>query len=106
MIQARAHPNEKNNLSPENRLYGLEMGLKKILPLLLWTLLLPITCSAQITIAQISDTHIGEKRAPHAAENLRKTVDMINARLVDAVILTGDIGENPQYRKRAKAILT
>ena len=81
------------------------MGLKKILPRLLWTLLLPITCSAQVTIAQISDTHIGEKRAPHAAETLRKTVAMINARQVDAVILTGDIGENSQYRKQAKAIL-
>jgi DNA repair exonuclease SbcCD nuclease subunit len=62
-------------------------------------------CSPQVTIAQISDTHLGEPRAPHAAENLRKTVAMVNARHPDAVILTGDIGENAQARQEAKAIL-
>jgi predicted phosphodiesterase len=59
----------------------------------------------QITIAQISDTHIGEKRAPHAAENLRTAVRMINARHPDAVILSGDIGENPHDWEVAKSIL-
>ena len=49
--------------------------------------------------------HVGEKRAPHAADNLRKAIEMINARHVDVVILTGDIGENPQIRKQAKEIL-
>jgi 3',5'-cyclic AMP phosphodiesterase CpdA len=58
-----------------------------------------------ITIAQLSDTHIGEKRAPHAAENLRRAVEMINDRHPDAVILTGDIGENPEDWKVAKSIL-
>lgn len=49
---------------------------------------------AQITIAQISDTHMGEPDAPHAYDNLRRTVDMVNARHPDAVIVSGDIGEN------------
>src|SRR5947209_6597553 len=49
---------------------------------------------AQLTIAQISDIHIGEKHAPHAFDNLRKTVDMVNERHPDAVIVSGDIGEN------------
>lgn len=49
---------------------------------------------AQITIAQISDTHMGESDAPHAYDNLRRTVDMVNARHPDAVIVSGDIGEN------------
>jgi 3',5'-cyclic AMP phosphodiesterase CpdA len=61
---------------------------------------------AQITIAQISDIHIGEKRAPHAIENLRKAVDMINARRPDAVIVSGDIGENhPGDWDTAKGII-
>jgi 3',5'-cyclic AMP phosphodiesterase CpdA len=49
---------------------------------------------AQVTIAQISDTHLGESDAPHAFDNLRRTVDMVNARHPDAVIVSGDIGEN------------
>jgi 3',5'-cyclic-AMP phosphodiesterase len=82
------------------------MNLKKIRFALFWvTFTLPVTSAAQVTIAQMSDTHIGEKRAPHAAENLRQAVEMINARQVDAVILTGDIGENPTYRKQARQIL-
>jgi 3',5'-cyclic AMP phosphodiesterase CpdA len=60
---------------------------------------------AQLTIAQISDTHIGEKRAPHAQDNLRQAVEMINQRHPDAVILSGDIGESPQAWQAAKSIL-
>jgi predicted phosphodiesterase len=100
------HVSQVNNLCGANCLYGSKMCLKTILPVLFWvTFMLPTTCAAQVTIAQISDTHIGEKRAPQAADNLRKAVEMINARHVDAVILTGDMGENPQYRKQAKEIL-
>ncbi len=61
--------------------------------------------AAQVTVAQISDTHIGDKHAPHAAENLRHVTEMINARHPDAVILSGDIGENPQAWDEAKSIL-
>jgi 3',5'-cyclic AMP phosphodiesterase CpdA len=61
--------------------------------------------AAQVTVAQISDTHIGDKHAPHAAENLRHATEMINARHPDAVILSGDIGENPQAWDEAKSIL-
>lgn len=60
---------------------------------------------AQVIIAQISDIHIGEGRAPEAFENLRRTVDMVNARHPDAVIVTGDIAENPQDWDRAKGVL-
>ncbi len=60
---------------------------------------------AQVTIAQISDTHIGEKRAPHAADNLKMAVQMINERHPDAVILSGDIGENPEAWEKARDIL-
>ena len=65
----------------------------------------PKSGEEQITIAQLSDTHLGEKRAPHAAENLRHAVEMINDRHPDAVILSGDIGENPREWEEAKSIL-
>jgi 3',5'-cyclic AMP phosphodiesterase CpdA len=61
--------------------------------------------SAQVTIAQISDTHLGEVHSPHAAENLRRAVEMVNARHPDAVVLSGDIGENPEEWERAREIL-
>lgn len=60
---------------------------------------------AQVTIAQISDTHLGESDAPHAFDNLRRTVDMVNARHPDAVIVSGDIGENYDQWLIARGIL-
>lgn len=58
-----------------------------------------------VTIAQISDTHLGEQHSPRAAEHLRAAVALINARHPDAVILSGDIGETPEDREKAKTIL-
>ena len=75
---------------------------------MLFTLLLlclAVPALAQITIAQISDTHLGLKRAPEAASNLRRVVDMVNQRHPDAVIVSGDIGENPEAWKEAREIL-
>ncbi len=60
----------------------------------------------EAVIAQISDTHIEWKKAPEAAENLRKVVALVNARHPDAVIVTGDIGEGAAGRRRARAILS
>lgn len=61
--------------------------------------------SAQVTIAQISDTHLGEAHSPHAFDNLRRAVDMVNARHPDAVIVSGDVGENYDEWLRARGIL-
>ena len=47
----------------------------------------------------------GDHHAPHAAENLKQAVKMINDRHPDAVILSGDIGENPQAWDEARSIL-
>jgi len=72
------------------------------------TLLLLLLCcaaTAQVVIAQLSDTHLGEPRAPHAADNLRQAVSLINQRHPDAVILSGDIGETPKDWAEAKSIL-
>lgn len=56
-------------------------------------------------IAQLSDVHIGLARAPRAEENLREAVRIINERGVDAVVVTGDIGETPQAWETARSIL-
>jgi predicted MPP superfamily phosphohydrolase len=62
--------------------------------------------AAQITIAHISDTHLGLKRAPEAASNLRRVVEMVNQRHPAAVIVSGDIGENADAWKQARGILS
>lgn len=59
----------------------------------------------QVSIVQISDTHLGDHHAPHASDNLKQAVRMINDRHPDAVILSGDIGENPQAWDEARSIL-
>ena len=69
------------------------------------SLALPLASHAQVTIAQISDTHLGEPHAPHAFDNLRRTVDMVNARHPDAVIVSGDVGENYDQWLLARGIL-
>lgn len=63
--------------------------------------------SAQVRIAQLSDLHIGAPAAtaPHATDNLRQAVQIINTQGVDAVIVTGDIGENPAAWSTARTIL-
>jgi hypothetical protein len=102
-----------NNLSISFRLYQY---MKKLLPtrqaMRLWLVLLCFflwasvsSSTAQVTVAQISDTHIGDKHSPRAVDNLRKAVEMINDRRPDAVILSGDIGENPEAWEQAKSIL-
>lgn len=60
---------------------------------------------AQVTIAQISDPHIGLKRAPEASENLRRVVQMVNQRNPDVVVVTGDIGERESAWDEARQIL-
>lgn len=61
--------------------------------------------SGEVVIAQLSDTHLGEKHSPHAADQLREVVEMINARHPDAVVVSGDIGETVEKREEVKTIL-
>jgi predicted phosphodiesterase len=61
--------------------------------------------SAQVSIAQISDPHIGLARAPEGSENLRKVVQMVNQRNPDIVVVTGDIGERESAWDEARSIL-
>jgi 3',5'-cyclic-AMP phosphodiesterase len=67
---------------------------------------LPLAGLGQATIVQLSDTHIGLSTAPHAAKNLNQAVQMINAIHPDAVVVSGDIGENPTDWNLARSILS
>src|SRR5256885_3734098 len=59
-----------------------------------------------VVVAQLSDLHIDLARAPGTEDLLRKAVEMINARNPDAVIVSGDIGENSYASwKKAQTIL-
>jgi 3',5'-cyclic AMP phosphodiesterase CpdA len=78
--------------------------LAAITLLLLFVLFSPYL-HAQTTIVQVSDAHIGLKRAPDAADNLRRAVQLINQRNPDAVIVSGDIGERPEAWDQARGIL-
>ena len=71
----------------------------------IFLLVFAVRANAQVVIAQISDTHLGEPSAPHAFDNLRRAVDMVNARHPDAVIVSGDIGENYDQWLIARGIL-
>jgi DNA repair exonuclease SbcCD nuclease subunit len=61
--------------------------------------------TAQVTIVQLSDTHIGEQHSPRAVDNLRRAVEMINRIHPDAVVLSGDIGEGPDNWQIARQVL-
>ena len=61
--------------------------------------------SAQVTIAQISDPHIGLARAPEGAQQLRQVVQQVNQRNPDIVVVTGDIGERESAWEEARGIL-
>ena len=78
---------------------------RRLLPIV-FLLVGALCAAAQVRIAHISDTHIGLKRAPQASQNLRRVVEMVNARRPDAVIVTGDIGERPEAWGEARAILS
>lgn len=65
----------------------------------------PLTPAAQTVIAQISDIHMCNSHAPHAATNLNTTVQMINKRTVHTVVVSGDIGESKTCWLKSKSIL-
>lgn len=71
----------------------------------IFLLVFAVRANGQVVIAQISDTHLGEAHSPHAFDNLRRAVDMVNARHPDAVIVSGDIGENYDQWLLARGIL-
>jgi 3',5'-cyclic AMP phosphodiesterase CpdA len=95
----------ENMNTPLARHVALFQHVLSVLALCALVLALTSSGHAQVTIAQISDTHLGEAHSPHAFDNLRRAVDMVNARHPDAVIVSGDIGENYDEWLRARGIL-
>jgi 3',5'-cyclic AMP phosphodiesterase CpdA len=77
------------------------------LGLLLLCVLLCLTAdaTAQVVVAQLSDMHIGWQGSAEATSNLRRALEMVNARHPDAVIVSGDIGETTAARRIAQKIL-
>jgi 3',5'-cyclic AMP phosphodiesterase CpdA len=67
--------------------------------------------SRPVVIAHLSDLHIGLRQNPmtHAgadpAAQLTRAIEMINSRGVDAIIVTGDIGDNPSGWSQARELL-
>ena len=59
-----------------------------------------------VVIAQLSDIHMGLAKAPDAEQNLNKALDMVAQRNVDAIVISGDIGENPEARNKVKQIVS
>ena len=94
---------------PKPRVPRAQTLLTTVLPLVAFWIVtvmaLPSIGKAQVTIVQLSDTHIGLSQAPHAVKNLNQAVQMINAIRPDAVIVSGDIGENPADWNLARSIL-
>lgn len=88
-------------------MHGIHAGQRTLLfaAVCLATGLIARPATAQITVVQISDTHLGDKHAPHAPDNLKQAVKMTNDRQPDAVVLSGDIGENPHAWDEARDIL-
>ena len=85
--------------------YFLRGKVALLHPIIFFLLVFALRANAQVVIAQISDTHLGEEHSPHAFDNLRRAVDMVNARHPDAVIVSGDIGENYDQWLLARGIL-
>jgi predicted MPP superfamily phosphohydrolase len=63
--------------------------------LLLLTLIFlsQLTAAQSVTIAQLSDIHIGIANHPGSEERLQQAIDLIGSRHVDAVFVSGDIGD-------------
>ena len=61
--------------------------------------------AAPVVLAQISDIHMGLDKAPNAAQNLQRALEMIAQRKVDAIVVSGDIGERPPEREKAKQMI-
>jgi len=78
----------------------------QLLVLLALIFSLRVARSQSVTVAQLSDVHIDMPDHPGSEARLQQAINMIQNRHVDAVIVSGDIGDNfePSWNK-AKAML-
>lgn len=61
--------------------------------LLMVTFSFPASSAPEITIAQLSDLHLGMAAHAGSEQRLRQAIAMLKGRHLDAVIVTGDIGD-------------
>src|ERR1043165_5065173 len=61
--------------------------------------------AAQTVIAQISDIHMCSSHAPHSAANLNTAVRMLKTKGINAVIVSGDMGEYKACWLKVKSAL-
>jgi predicted MPP superfamily phosphohydrolase len=74
--------------------------------LLLATLSFAASSNHDITVAQLSDLHLGMTAHPGSEQRLQQAIAMLKGRHLDAVIVTGDIGDNfEQSWREARAML-
>jgi 3',5'-cyclic-AMP phosphodiesterase len=60
-------------------------------------MLAQISPAQTVTIAHLSDLHLGLTSHPGSEERLQQAIDLLRQRQVDAIIVTGDIGD--QYEQ-------
>jgi 3',5'-cyclic AMP phosphodiesterase CpdA len=77
----------------------------RLLVLLFCCAMMVSLARAQVTIAQISDPHIGLARAPQGSQQLQQVVQQVNQRNPDIVVVTGDVGERESAWDEARSIL-
>lgn len=78
-----------------------------ILPvLLIATLCFAASSDHDITIAQLSDLHLGMTAHPGSEQRLQQAIEMLQRQHLDAVIVSGDIGDHfEQSWKQAREML-
>lgn len=75
--------------------------------LLMATLAFSASSNHDITIAQLSDLHLGMTAHPGSEQRLQQAVAMLQGQHLDAVIVTGDIGDHfEQSWKEAREMLS
>jgi 3',5'-cyclic-AMP phosphodiesterase len=68
------------------------MRISRLL-LLTLTFFSQFTAAQSVTIAQLSDLHIGIADHPGSEQRLQQAIDMVRSRHVDAVVVSGDMGD-------------
>ena len=84
-----------------------DLRVRSCFLLFAFALMLPQPSPAQaVTIAHLSDLHLGLESHPGTEERLQQAIDLIRPRHVDAVIVSGDIGDKyEQSWNKAREIL-
>ena len=67
--------------------------MRLLLSFLLVSTLFSAASAQTITIAHLSDLHIGLASHPGTEERLQHAIDMLRTRHIDAIVVTGDIGD-------------